>query len=181
MTELQPVPPCCPKLLHPYCAVAGVETAAPTVTARAKKSVRSLRIAILVELKRNAIRNTRRLKFAATRQPSQNCAGFNRSSGLPPSRFPVPLTPKRDGALNSEPIRNIDFEWPEQLHDPVIGKSQSESYADTNQRIAPLNSRECDFPPRSCFALVAGVGRLSICKARSSIFAAAVLSPADAR
>jgi hypothetical protein len=54
------------------------------------------------------------------------------------SRHCDPLELKRD-------TQHFDFEWPEQLHDPALSKSKSESYACTIQRVALLNSKECDF------------------------------------
>ena len=44
-----------------------------------------------------------------------------------------------------EAIRNIDFEWPERLHNPAAEKSKSESYACSIQRVPLLNSRECEY------------------------------------
>ena len=39
----------------------------------------------------------------------------------------------------------FDFEWPEGLHNQALGKSKSESYACTVQRVPLLNSRECEY------------------------------------
>jgi hypothetical protein len=81
----------------------------------------------------------------------------------------------RDGAFNLEALRNINFEWPERLHNPAAEKSKSESYVCTIQWVPLLNSKKCEYrlTPAS---LIAGVGRISLCRGPTITNVARVLA-----
>jgi len=99
------------------------------------KAANSLRIVSSVVETRFATR----LNLATNRQPFRNCAGFNRPSDLPPSRFSgLPLKPKRDGAFNLEKLSNT---W--LRNGPIDFTIQPSGSPNLNHTLAPFSGSPC--------------------------------------